>query len=215
MSIELPPLPYPKDALEPYISAETLKVHYGKHHKGYVDKLNALITGSRFEEMPLEDIIMESKDVHQKIFNNAAQVWNHTFLWNSMTPDPGQMSADLQAMIEEEFDSVDLFKEEFMKAGIDLFGSGYIWLTKSGAERLHIRPMKDANNPLMTFEVPLLACDVWEHAYYLDQKNDRAKYLKEFWHVANWDFAVANLAKQPIAYQKTPKRSAEVDSARH
>lgn len=202
MSIELPPLPYAKDALEPYISAETLKVHHGKHHKSYVEKTNALIVGTRYEDMSLEQIIVESKEVHRKVFNNSAQAWNHAFLWNSMTPYPTAMAADLQAMIEVDFNSVELFKEEFIKAGMDLFGSGWIWLTKSSTGRLHIRPMKNAGNPLTEFETPLLTCDVWEHAYYLDQKNDREKYLKQFWHVANWEFAVANLNKQPLALKR-------------
>lgn len=203
MSFELPPLPYSQDGLEPFISKETLKFHYGKHHKGYVDKLNDLIKGTRFEKMSLEEIILSSKDVHKKIHNNSSQFWNHTFLWNSMTPGGVEIPADLQAMLEVDFKSVEEFKSDFFKSALELFGSGYVWLSKGATGRLHIRALKDAGNPLTSYEVPILACDVWEHAYYLDTQNDREKYLNQFWQVANWEFAVSNLSKKPMAIKKS------------
>ncbi len=193
MSHELPALPYAMDALAPHISKETLEYHYGKHHKGYVDKLNAAIPGTEFENMALEDIVRKAKG---GVFNNAAQIWNHTFYWHSMSPNGGgKPSGDLAAAIDKAFGSFDGFKKEFMdKTGAN-FGSGWGWLVRKDDTSLAIVETDDADTPIahggMT---PLLTCDVWEHAYYIDYRNARPKYLEAFFELVNWDFAAKNFA---------------------
>jgi len=217
MSFELPPLPYDHAALEPYVSAETLKFHHGKHHKTYIEKLNELIEDTEFAHLSLESIVVKSKEVDKKIFNNAAQAWNHTFLWNSMSPKRPKIPKEKKKKITENFSSLDKFQDRFLTAGKELFGSGWIWLTRSKDGALHIRALKNAGTPLTLAEVPLLTCDVWEHAYYLDVQNERAKYLKQFWEVANWEFAEANLLQEPIATmsaQKTRTSSSKESATR-
>lgn len=192
MKHELPPLPYAMDALEPYISKETLEYHYGKHHKAYVDNLNNLIPGTEFENLTLEEIILKASG---PIFNNAAQVWNHTFYWNSMRPNGGgEPDGKLADAIRRDFGSFEAFKEAFSKAAVTLFGSGWAWLVKNPDGKLQIVQTSNAGNPLTSGQKPLLTCDVWEHAYYIDYRNARPKYVENFWNLVNWDFAAQNLA---------------------
>ncbi len=190
MKHELPPLPYPMDALEPYISKETLEYHYGKHHKAYVDNLNNLIQGTEFEDMSLEEIILKASG---PIFNNAAQVWNHTFYWNSLAPNAGGAPSGVIAdAINRDFGSFDAFKEAFTKAAVTLFGSGWAWLVLDGG-KLEIVQTQNAGNPMTDNKKPILTCDVWEHAYYIDYRNARPKYVENFWNLVNWSFANQNL----------------------
>lgn len=190
MEHNLPALPYALDALEPHISADTLATHHGKHHQTYVNNLNKLIVGTEFANMSLEEIIQKSSD---GIFNNAAQVWNHSFYWQCLTPADTTMSENLQTKINEAFDDFATFQAQFTKLALGTFGSGWAWLVVTPNGRLELRSTSNAATPLTTADRPLLTCDVWEHAYYLDQKNDRAGYLKNFWEIVNWDFVSANL----------------------
>lgn len=191
MSIQLPALPYEMDALAPHISRETLEYHYGKHHKAYVDNLNNLIPGTEFEGKDLEHII---KHAQGPIFNNAAQVWNHTFYWHSLSPNSGKVpTGPLAAAIEKTFGGFDAFKEQFTKAAVGTFGSGWAWLVKKADGSLEIQSTSNAQTPLTQPGVKaLLTCDVWEHAYYIDYRNARPKYLENFWALVNWDFAAKN-----------------------
>ena len=190
MKHELPPLPYEMDALAPHISKETLEYHYGKHHQGYVTKLNNGIAGTEFENMSLEDIV---KKATGGVFNNAAQTWNHTFYWNSMSPNGGgKPSGKLAEAIDEAFGSFDKFREEFNGKAGGLFGSGWTWLVKKGDGKLAIMNGQNAETPLRTGETAILTCDVWEHAYYIDYRNAKPKYLDAFWEIVNWDFAGKN-----------------------
>lgn len=192
MTHELPPLPYAKNALEPYISAETLEYHYGKHHQAYVTNLNNLIAGTEFENLPLEEIIRKSSG---GIFNNAAQVWNHTFYWNGMKPNGGgQPSGALAEAIAKAFGSFEKFKEEFTKCAVTTFGSGWAWLVRNADGGLALVSTSNAGCPLTTGQTPLLTCDVWEHAYYIDYRNARPKYVEEFWNLVNWEFVEKNFA---------------------
>jgi superoxide dismutase, Fe-Mn family len=187
MEYKLPELPFTKDALVPYLSIETLEYHYGKHHKAYVDNLNKLIPGTEFESSALEDIV---KKASGGIFNNAAQVWNHTFYWNCLSPKGGgEPSGALAIAINNDFGSFTQFKEKFTNAAVTLFGSGWAWLVKNTDGSLAIEATSNAGNPLRDGKKPVLTCDVWEHAYYIDYRNARAKYLESFWNVVNWDFA--------------------------
>jgi Fe-Mn family superoxide dismutase len=191
MAFSLPPLPYELDALAPHISKETLEFHYGKHHQAYVTNLNNLIAGTEFESSSLEDIIKKSSG---GIFNNAAQVWNHTFYWNGLSPNGGgEPTGDLLAGINAKWGSFDAFKEAFNKSAAGNFGSGWTWLVKRTDGTLDIVNTGNAATPLTTDDVPLMTCDVWEHAYYIDYRNARPKYLENFWNVVNWDFAASNL----------------------
>jgi len=193
MEYKLPELPYAKDALAPHISAETIEYHYGKHHKAYVDNINRLITGTEFEKMSLEEIIQKSSG---GIFNNAAQVWNHTFYWNCLSPKGGsEPTGELANAITGQFGSFAQFKEKFTNAAVTLFGSGWTWLVKNADGNLSIETTSNAGNPLKDGKKALLTCDVWEHAYYLDYRNARAKYVDAFWNLVNWEFVSQNLAK--------------------
>lgn len=192
MAFELPSLPYAKDALEPTISAETLEYHYGKHHQTYVNNLNNLVPGTEFEGKSLEEIIVGSSG---GIFNNAAQVWNHTFYWNCMTPNAkGSPEGEVAAAIDSKFGSFDAFKEEFSKSAATNFGSGWTWLVKNKDGSIAIVNTSNAGCPLTEGQTPLLTVDVWEHAYYIDYRNARPKYLEAFWGLVNWDFVAANYA---------------------
>lgn len=182
--IELPKLNYSLDALEPYISKRTIEFHYLKHHQTYVDKLNALIENTEFEGKDLEYIIKNSKGA---IFNNAAQVWNHTFYWESFSEKPShQPSGELEAQIVKQYGSLENLKQEFTTQALNLFGSGWVWLVKNEKNELEIIPLPNAENPICQNKTPLLVCDVWEHAYYLDKQNRRADYLKDFWPLIDW-----------------------------
>ena len=197
MAIELPPLPYEKNALEPHISAETLEYHYGKHHKAYVDKLNELVPGTAYEGLSLEDVVKKSaKDEKGKaIFNNAGQIWNHTFYWHSMSPKGGgKPSGKLGEAIDKAFGSFDAFKEEFTKSAVGNFGSGWTWLVQRTDGTLAIVNTSNAATPITGSDKPLFTADVWEHAYYIDYRNARPKYVEAFWNLVNWEFATSNLA---------------------
>lgn len=185
MAFELPQLPYEKTALEPYISERTLEFHYGKHHKAYVDKTNELIQGTEFENAPLEEII---KRAGGALFNNGAQVWNHTFYFNQFNPG-GQREpqGNLREAINAKFGAFDMFVEEFSKAAAGIFGSGWAWLVKNSSNELEIVQASNAVNPLREGKKPLLTCDVWEHAYYLDKQNARPKYIEDFWKIVDWE----------------------------
>ena len=193
MAFTLPELPYLKDALAPHLSAETLEYHHGKHHNAYVTNLNNLVEGTEFAEKSLEDIVMSASG---GTFNNAAQIWNHTFYWNSMKPGGGGApTGALAAAIDRDFGSFEAFKTQFSQAGATLFGSGWAWLVVE-AGTLKITQTSNADLPLKHGQMPLLTMDVWEHAYYIDFRNLRPKYIETFLgSLANWEFAAANLAK--------------------
>ena len=191
MAFELPALPYAKNALEPHISEETLEYHYGKHHNTYVVNLNNLIAGTDFENQSLEDIIKNSDG---GIFNNAAQVWNHTFYWNCLSPNGGgEPAGALADAINAKFGSFEQFKKDFSDACVTNFGSGWTWLVKNGSGDLEIVKTSNAGCPLTDGMTPLLTCDVWEHAYYIDYRNARPSYVEAFWNLVNWDFVAGNL----------------------
>ena len=191
MSFELPALPYAKDALAPHISAETLEYHYGKHHQAYVTNLNNLIKGTAFEGKTLEEIVRSSDG---GVFNNAAQVWNHTFYWNCLKPEGGgEPSGALADAIAKTFGSFAAFKEEFTKTAIGTFGSGWAWLVQRPDGSLGLVSTPNAATPLTGADKALLTCDVWEHAYYIDYRNARPKYLEAFWNLANWEFAASQM----------------------
>ncbi|MBN9288970.1 MAG: superoxide dismutase [Gammaproteobacteria bacterium 39-13] len=193
MAIELPALPYEMDALAPHISRETLEYHYGKHHKAYVDNLNNLITNTEFAGQSLEHIIMHSSG---GIFNNAAQIWNHTFYWHCLSPNGGgEPKGELAKAIEKAFGSFAQFKELFTKASVGTFGSGWGWLVKKADGSLEIVSTSNAQTPMTSQQTALLTCDVWEHAYYIDYRNARPKYVEHFWELVNWDFVAANFSK--------------------
>ena len=186
MAFKLPELPYERDALEPHISRETLDFHYGKHHQAYVDNLNKLTDGTEHADSSLEDIIRSASG---GLFNNAAQVWNHTFYWHCMRPEGGgDPFGDLADAINRDFGSADNFREKFTQSAVGNFGSGWTWLVKTPEGKLELLNTSNAENPLTGPNVPLLTCDVWEHAYYIDYRNARPKYVGEFWKVLNWDF---------------------------
>lgn len=188
---ELPKLPYALDALAPYVSREALEYHYGKHHRGYVSKLNELIAGTAFEASDLSEIVRQASG---PIFNNAAQVWNHTFYFNCMSPKGGKPPVgDLSKAIDECFGSFDILETQFKSHAMAKFGSGWIWLVKDGGGRLAILDSDNADNPLRRNKIPLLACDVWEHAYYIDYRSDRPQYIAAFWRLVNWEFVARNL----------------------
>lgn len=193
MEHELPELPYAKDALAPYISAETMDYHYGKHHQAYVDKLNSMIPGTEYEGMQLEDIVRKAPA--GGLFNQAAQVWNHTFYWNGMSPAGGkEPGGNLGTVIKSAFGSFEDFKQKFQESAVGNFGSGWTWLVARSDGSVDIVNTDDAENPMRQDLKPILTCDVWEHAYYIDYRNARPKYVEAFFNVVNWDFAARNLA---------------------
>lgn len=198
-SIALPALPYEQGALQPVISANTLSFHYGKHHKGYVDTLNKLIAGTEFGDMPLEKIIKATsgQSDHTSVFNNAAQVWNHTFYWHSLKPKGGgEPPATLKSLLDSSFGGVDACKKELAAAAVGQFGSGWAWLVLDGG-KLKVVKTGNANSPLTQSGKPLLTIDVWEHAYYLDYQNRRADYVNAVLDkLINWGFAAENLGKK-------------------
>jgi Fe-Mn family superoxide dismutase len=190
MTHELPKLPYAMDALQPYISKETLEYHYGKHHQAYVTNLNNLIKNTEFADASLEETIMKSSG---GIFNNAAQVWNHTFYWHCMTPNSsGAPSGKLADAIIKKFGSFDEFKKQFSQLAISTFGSGWGWLVKNAAGELELVSTSNAGTPMQQGKKALLTCDVWEHAYYIDYRNARPTYVENFWKLVNWDFVAEN-----------------------
>ncbi len=190
MEHQLPPLPYAMDALAPHVSKETLEYHYGKHHQTYVTNLNNLIKGTEFENASLEDIV---KKASGGVFNNAAQVWNHTFYWNSLSPSGGgEATGAIGDAIKAKWGDFATFREAFTKAAVGQFGSGWAWLVRKG-DGVDIVTTGNAETPLKGADPALLTCDVWEHAYYIDYRNARPKYMEAFWNIVNWDFASKNL----------------------
>lgn len=185
MAYELPALPYEMDALQPYISKETLEYHYGKHHAAYVNNLNKLVVGTEFENTSLENIV---KKAGGGIFNNGAQVWNHTFYWNCMSPEGNrEPSGALLNAIKSDFGSFEEFKDKFSTAAATLFGSGWAWLVKGDSGKLEIVQESNAGNPLKQGIEPIMTCDVWEHAYYIDKRNRRPAYIDDFWKLVDWE----------------------------
>lgn len=191
MKFELMSLPFEEAALEPYISSETIRYHYGKHHAGYVNKLNGLIEGKEYEDNPLEYMV---KYTNGAVFNNAAQVYNHNFYWLGLSPTSTTCSVALSDMIKHDFGSQEEFKKQFLAKAAALFGSGWVWLVLKNDGKLVIEEFSNADNPLCHNEIPLLTCDVWEHAYYIDYRNGRADYLENWWKLINWTFVSDNLA---------------------
>jgi Fe-Mn family superoxide dismutase len=194
---QLPDLPYANDALVPHISDETLSLHHGKHHAAYVEKLNGLIEGTRFADARLTDIIVEADG---GVFNNGAQAWNHAFYWHCLSPDGGgNPDGDLAAQIDRDFGTTDAFREEFSQALSTLFGSGWVWLALDPSGKLIIDSRSNAGNPLRDGLLPILTCDMWEHAYYVDYRNRKQEYVDAFWRLVNWRFAAENLSRgQPF-----------------
>lgn len=192
MTFTLPALPYAMDALAPHISKETLEYHYGKHHQTYVDNLNKLIVDTPFINKSLEDIIKEAKG---PVFNNAAQVWNHTFYWHCLSPQGGgEPEGKLAEKIQETFGSFEKFKDQFSQTAATTFGSGWAWLVQDTHGKLSIISTSNANTPMVEGYTALLTCDVWEHAYYIDYRNARVNYIQAFWKLVNWEF-VSSLLK--------------------
>jgi superoxide dismutase, Fe-Mn family len=193
MAFELPALPYSKDALMPHMSSETLEFHHGKHHKAYVDNLNKLIPGTEFENMDLETIIKKSSG---PVFNNAAQVWNHTFFWNCLSPKGGgEPTGELAEAINRDFGSFNAFKEKFTETSVKHFASGWGWLVKNKNGKLEVISTANAQTPMTEGHTALLTCDVWEHAYYIDYRNRRPDFVGAFWSLVNWDFVAKNFAQ--------------------
>ena len=191
MKHELMTLPYALDALEPLMSKETLEFHHGKHHQTYVNNLNNLITGTKFENSTLVEIILESDG---GLFNNSAQVYNHDFFWKGLTPTQDEIPSKVEEVLCKTFGSVEKFKEEFTAKAIGQFGSGWAWLVQDENQELKIVTTSNAANPLTQNLKPILVCDVWEHAYYIDVRNARPKFLENFWKLVNWNFVEENLA---------------------
>lgn len=192
MAISFPDLPYAKDALQPHISKETIEYHYGKHHRTYFDNLSKMIDGTEFADKSLEEIIKTSKG---GMFNNAAQIWNHTFYWNCLKPQGGgEPTGPLAEAINKSFGSFAEFKEKFTQTAVTTFGSGWAWLVKNAEGQLECVSTSNADCPMTNNQTALLTCDVWEHAYYIDYRNARPKYLEHFWQLINWDFVSQNFA---------------------
>jgi superoxide dismutase, Fe-Mn family len=197
MAFTLPPLPYGKDALSPVISPETIDYHYGKHHQAYVNNLNNLVPGTKYESMSLEDVVKATNGQasEKKVFNNAAQVWNHTFYWNCLSPSGGgEPTGKLAEAITKAFGSFAAFKEQFTATAIGTFGSGWGWLVQRPDGSLALVSTPNAATPLTGNDTALLTCDVWEHAYYIDYRNARPKYVEAFWNLVDWDAVAGRLA---------------------
>ena len=193
MPFELPALPYELDGLAPHISRETLEYHYGKHHQTYVTNLNNLVAGTELEGKSLEEVIKNSSG---GIFNNAAQVWNHSFYWECLSPNGGgEPTGELMAAITKAFGNFDTFKEQFTKTAVTTFGSGWGWLVKNSDGSIELMSTSNAGTPMTGNKTALLTCDVWEHAYYVDYRNARPKYLEAFWNLVNWDFVSQNFSR--------------------
>ncbi len=213
MSINLPELPYALDALEPHLSRQTLAAHHGHHHAAYVAKTRALVQGTSLESASLEDIVLSSAGRNSALFNASAQAWNHAFYWQSMAPGGGgDPHGKVAQLIKEGFGSQQTFRQHFVAAASDQFGSGWVWLVLDGG-RLRLKATSNAETPLVTTMVPLLTIDVWEHAYYLDYQHRRLDYIAAFLgHLVNWNFANQNLAR---TVHTTPTRSSERDASAH
>lgn len=205
MAIELPRLPYDTGALAPHLSRRTLEFHYGKHHKGYVDRVNELVAGTSLDDASLEEIVKASHTKQPKLFGAAAQAWNHSFYWNCLTPEPGKPSAAVRKALARDVGSLADLQEQILSHGKDLLGSGWVWLSQTRRGKLRVQPMPNADTPMVFGETALLACDVWEHAYYLDYQQDRAQYLERFWSLINWEFVERNLDGEELAEPPAPE----------
>ena len=193
MSFQQPPLPYGLDALRPFLGEEQMSYHYGKHQAAYFKKLNTLLEGKPEASLPLRSVVLQAIG---PVFNNAAQAWNHTFFWNCMTPDGGgQPKGVLLQAIQRDFGGLDQFKKEFSEKAASLFGSGWTWLAADKQGKLEIMPLGNADTPLKHDREPIMTLDVWEHAYYIDYRNERPRFIETFWSKVNWDFAAKNLAE--------------------
>lgn len=194
MMHKLSPLPFSIDALEPFLSRETVEIHYEKHHRGYLDKLNSLIPETSFEPLTLKDIIVRSRgQTYTAIFNSAAQVWNHDFYWKSLAPKAStSISKSFESLIQKSFGSVGELQSRFCEDSIEHFGSGYTWMIINSAGKLEVLTTVNAENPLVEGLWPLVNCDLWEHSYYIDYRNKKSDYISEYWHYINWDFAESN-----------------------
>jgi len=192
MTHTLMPLPFDENALEPVLSKETLSYHHGKHHAGYINNLNRLIKGTRYEDLDLAEIVVSSDG---GIFNNAAQVYNHNFYFNGISTETSSPSENLLELINRDFGSFDNFKKVFLETAAGLFGSGWVWLSQDESGNVLVESYSNAGNPLLSKHTPLLTCDVWEHAYYIDYRNARADYLEKWWEIVNWDFVSQNLKR--------------------
>jgi len=190
MAFQLPELPFPKDALKPFLSEETFDYHHGKHHAAYVNNANNLIKDSAYDDFSLEDVILRSAaELQAGIFNNTAQIWNHSFFWNCMAPGGGGApTGKIADLINRDLGGFDAFKQEFTKAAVTLFGSGWAWLALDASGTLEIMQLSNADTPLTRERTALLTLDVWEHAYYIDYRNARPKFVEGFWDVVNWDW---------------------------
>ncbi|EXJ16068.1 superoxide dismutase [Imhoffiella purpurea] len=195
MPHRLPDLPFPTDALEPHMSSETLSLHHGKHHATYVEKLNALIEGTEFATSPLSEIVAKA---HGGIFNNGAQAWNHAFFWNCLHPEGGgdPHQGALADAIAKDFGSAEALRNEFSTRLTTLFGSGWVWLAKDRDGNLGVESTSNAGNPITDGKMPILTCDMWEHAYYVDYRNRKKEYVESFWHLVNWNFVAANFERE-------------------
>lgn len=209
MPVQLTKLPFAMDALEPHKSRRTLEYHYGKHHKHYVDQLNQLIQGTSYEGEDMDEIMTASCGKDEEIYNNSAQAWNHEFFWKCLSGSSQAPSKNISKILNPDFGSLEGFKREFSEAAGKLFGSGWVWLVKDEEGKLAIRALPDAENPIQDGHTPLLACDVWEHAYYLDYQNERPRYLEHFWSVVNWETVERNL---DLARQSLKSISSETSS---
>ncbi|MDX9758615.1 MAG: superoxide dismutase [Bacteroidota bacterium] len=191
MAFQLPDLPFPKDALAPFLSPETFDYHHGKHHAAYVNNANNLIKDTAYDDMPLEDVIRKAAaDAATGLFNNSAQIWNHTFFWNCMSPNGGGApTGKIGELITRDFGGIDALKEQFSKAAVTLFGSGWAWLVLNAEGKLELLQLSNADTPLVHNKTALLTLDVWEHAYYIDYRNARPKFVEGFWDVVNWQHA--------------------------
>jgi Fe-Mn family superoxide dismutase len=207
MAIVLPKLSYAPNALEPHMSRETLEFHHGKHHKTYVEKTNKLLAEKHPElaQLPLEELLLKADG---ELYNNAAQVWNHNFFWQCLTPEEQPVPEELRRAIERQFGDEDRFEKKFSEVAAALFGSGWTWLVRNQDQSLAIVTTHNGDNPLSDGQTPLLTCDVWEHAYYIDYRNDRAQYLQHFWPLVNWEFIAANLAAPAAAPARRGRESA-------
>lgn len=208
MPFKLPDLPYSNQALEPHVSRETLEYHHGKHHAAYVKKLNELIEGTKFSKLTLEEIVKSAGP--GPIFNNAAQHWNHAFLWKCMSPESGAPKGALAERIDRDFGNTSKLEKEFHEAAMSQFGTGWAWLVEGRDGSLVVESTQDAETPLTENKRVLLTCDVWEHAYYIDYRDARAKYLESFWKIVNWDFVAANLSSNANATAPTADGHASV-----
>nr|WP_160716343.1 Fe-Mn family superoxide dismutase [Chitinophaga solisilvae] len=195
ITLQLPALPYAQESLQPYITAETFEYHYGKHHAAYVKNLEGLVKDTPMSDMTVEEIIQSAFAQQQvPVFNNAAQHWNHSFFWHCLSPDGGRTpTGQLQQLIDRDFGSFDAFRQQFSDTALRLFGAGWTWLVQNQQGKLEILALKDANTPVTARQTPLLTLDVWEHAYYIDYRNARNKFIEGFWDVVNWDFCNSNL----------------------